>query len=115
MIDYSQHEVAKLLTDILAQVLKLCSLNCVKDSLTFGNIIQNYNLEHATTFLCSFDNSSLFTNVPLDEIIRICTDALSRGHLDCPSFPEGTLKGLMLFATRGVELSFNNQMYRQLE
>ena len=45
----------------------------------------------------------------------ICADTLYRGHLDCPPFPEDTFKELMLVATRGVEFSFNNQMYRQLD
>ena len=86
-----------------------------KDSFTSTNFIQNCNLEPAKTFLCSFDISSLFTNVPLDETIEICADALYRGHLDCPPIPEDTLRELMLIATRGVEFSFNNQMYKQLD
>ena len=71
--------------------------------------------EPAKTFLCSFDISSLFTNVPLDETIEICADALYRGHLDCPPIPEDTFRELMLIAARGVEFSFNNQMYKQLD
>ena len=67
------------------------------------------------TFMCSFDISSLFTNVPLDETIGICADALYRGGLDCPPLPENTFRELMLIATRGVEFSFNNQMYKQLD
>ena len=61
------------------------------------------------------DISSLFTNVPLDETIEICADALYRGHLDCPLFPEDTFRELMLIATRGVEFSFKYQMYTQLD
>ena len=55
------------------------------------------------------------TNFPLDETIEICANALYRGHLDCPPFPEDTFRELMLIATRGVEFSFNNQMYKQLD
>ena len=115
MIGSSQHELAKWLAEILAPVLKLYSSHCVKDSFTFANFIQNYNLEPAKAFLCSLDISSLFTNVPLDETIEICADALYRGHLDCPPIPEDTFRELMLIATRGVEFSFNNQMYKQLD
>ena len=53
--------------------------------------------------------------MPLDEIIGICADALKCGQLDCPPFPEDNFKELMLIATRGVEFSFNNQMYKQLD
>ena len=76
IIGSSQHELTKRLSEILAPVLKFYSSNCVQDSFTFANFIQNYKLEPAKTFLCSFDISSLFTNVPLDEIIGICADAL---------------------------------------
>ena len=107
IIGFSQHELAKWLAEILAPVLKSYSSRCIKDSFTFANFIQNCNLEPTKAFLCPFDISSLFTNVPLDETIGICTDALYRGHLDCPPFPEDTFKELMLFVTRGVEFSFN--------
>ena len=77
----------------------------------FANFIQNCNLEPTKAFLCSFDNSSLFSSVPLDETIEICADAFYRGHLDCPPLPVDTFKVLMLIATEGVEFSFSNQMY----
>ena len=115
MIGSSQHELAKWLSEVLAPVLRLYSLNCVKDSFTFANFIQNYSVDPAKAFLCSFDISSLFTNVPLDETIGICTDALYKGHHDCPPFPEDTFREVMLFSTRGVEFSLNNQMYKQLD
>ena len=115
MIGSFQHELAKWLAEILAPVLKLYTSHCVKDSFTFANLIHNCNLEPAKTCLCSFDISSLFTNVPLDETIEICADALYRGHLDCPPIPEDTFRAMMLIATRGVDFSFSNQMYKQLD
>ena len=45
----------------------------------------------------------------------ICADALYRSDLDCPPLPEDTFKELMLFATRGVEFSFNNLRYKQID
>ena len=115
MVGSFQHELAKWLAEILIPVLKLYSSHCVKYSFTFTNCIKNCNLEPAKSFLCSFDISSLFTNVPLDETIDIFADALYRSHLDCPPFPGDTFKELMLIATRGVGFSFNNQMHKQLD
>ena len=114
MIGSSQHDLAKWLAEILAPVLKLYSSHSVKVSFRFANFIQNCNLEPAKTFLCSFDISSLFTNVPLDETIEICAGTFYRGHLHCPPIPEDTFRELMLIATRGVEFSLSNQMYKQL-
>ena len=113
MIGSSQHELATWLVEILVPILKSYSSHCRKYSFTFANCIQNCNFEPAKSFLCSFDISSLFTNVPLDETIDICADALYRRHLDYPPFPEDTFRELMLIATRGVEFSFNSQMYNQ--
>ena len=56
--------------------------------------------------MCSFDISSLFTNVPLNETIKICADALYRSELNSPPFPEEVFTELMETATRSVEFSF---------
>ena len=50
-------------------------------------------------FLCSFDIKSLFTNVPLDETIRICADALYDGVTSpfSPPFPRKIFIELMPF------------------
>ena len=53
--------------------------------------------------------------MPLDDTTGICADALNRGHLDCPPFPEDTSKDWMLIAMLEVEFSFSNQIYKQLE
>ena len=45
----------------------------------------------------------------------MCADAFYRGHLDCPPFREDTFREMMLVAARGVEFSFNNQMYKQVD
>ena len=99
--------------EMLVQVLKLYYSHCVKDCFTFDNFTSSRTCKKS--YLCSFDISSLFINVPLDETVEICADALYRGHLDCPPFPEDTFRELMLFATQGVEVSFNNQMYTKLD
>ena len=114
IIGSSQPELANWLAEVLVPVLKVYSSHCVKDSCTFANFIQNCNLEPAKSFQCSFDISSLFIKVPLDETIGICADALYRGHLACRPLPED-IQGIVLIATRGVEFSFNNQMYKQLD
>ena len=46
----------------------------VKDSFSFADWAKTY--KHNNEIMCSFDVSSLFTNVPLDETIHICLDKL---------------------------------------
>ena len=56
--------------------------------------------------MMSFDISSLFINVPLDEVISICVDFLCQSPLtSVPSFPESVF---MELATMSVSFSFND-------
>ena len=54
----------------------------------FAKYMQNLNIKNEISFLCSFDISSLFTNVHLSEIIKICANALNWGEFDSPPFLE---------------------------
>jgi len=67
-------------------------------------------------YLCSFDVVSLFTNVPLVETIDICCKALYHGDVcDAPVLSEESFRKLMLMVTNGVEFSFDNVMYKQVD
>jgi len=94
------------LTGLLQPVLDIYSSNWVKDSFSFAHEIQQLNTDLSNSFLCSFDISNLFTNVPLAETIQICADTLYNGKLILP-FIE-----LLNTATFSVEFSFNNTMYK---
>ena len=62
-------------------------------------------------FMCSFDISSLFTNVPLEETFNICADALYCDDSDAqPLISKAVFIELMKSATSGVEFSFNDIM-----
>ena len=74
MTGLAQHQLAKYLSSLLEPVLTLYSSNCIRDSFTFADIIKTSNLDPFSVFLCSFNISSLFTNVPLAETIQICAD-----------------------------------------
>jgi len=115
MIGSSQHQLAKFLSIILQPVLETHSSHCIKDSFTFARIIQKLDLDPKTTFLCSFNISSLFTNVPLDETIQICPDTLYNGDLIPPVFSKEIFIELMYIATKSVQFSFDNIMYQQID
>ena len=67
-------------------------------------------------FMVPFDITSLFTNVPLDEVISIYEDFLYRSPLtSVPSSPESVFMELMKLATKSVSYSFNDTMYRQAD
>ena len=74
MINSAQHELAKFLAALLQPVLNFYSNYCILDSFTFAEEIQKLPISTENSYLCSFDISSLFTNVPLTETIQICAN-----------------------------------------
>ena len=66
--------------------------------------------------MCFFNISSLFTNIPLEETINICADALYCDDSDTqPLISKAVCIELMKSATSGVEFSFNDIMYKQTD
>ena len=115
MTGSAQHHLAKWLTSILNSVLQQFSVNCVPDSFTFVKEVNNFTFSPSSAFLCSFDISSLFTNVPLAETIQICAETLYNDFLTPPPLPRNVFVELMHLATSSVEFSFNNNMHRQID
>ena len=76
--------------------------------------MQNLDID-PNVFKCSFDVSSLFTNVPLHETIKICSDALHHNSNLQPLIPKDVFVELMKSATFSVEFSFNNTMHKQTD
>ena len=76
--------------------------------------MQNLDIE-LNVFMCSFDVSSLFTNVPLDETIKICSEALYNQSNFRPVLPKDVFVELMKRVTSSVEFSFNNTRYKKTD
>ena len=115
MTGSAQHQLAKYFSSLFEPVLTLYSSNCIRGSFTFADIIKTSNLDLSSIFLCSFNISSLFTNVPLAETIQICADALySSEHPPAP-FPRQIFVELMEMATSSVEVILNDVTHRQID
>ena len=114
MTGSSHHELGKWLAGLLQLVLERFSSHCISDSFTFAKTMQNLDID-PNVFMCSFDMSSLFTNVPLDETIKICLEALYDQSDFQPLIPKDVFVELMESATSSVEFSFNNTMYKQTD
>ena len=116
MIGSSQHQLAKYLSAPLQPVLEIYSNSCFKDSFLFAEEIRRLKLKSDEFFLCSFDISSLFTNVPLAETIQICTDTLYEDdRIVSPTLPKDIFVQLMTSATSCVEFTFKNITFRQID
>ena len=90
----------------------------VKDTFAFVDMLQD-NPTPSDTHMCSFDVVSLFTNVPVMETIDICAQALYHNNdIDDTSTPwltEEAFPSLMTQVTLGVEFSFTDIMYKQVD
>ena len=114
MIGSSHHKIGKWLAGLLQPVLERFSSYYLSDLSTFAKTMQNLVID-LNVFMCSFDVSSLFTNVPLDETIKICSEALYDQSDSQPLIPKDVFVELMKSATSSVEFSFNNTMYKQTD
>ena len=106
-----------MLCELLKPVEKYYGGRCVKDSFKFSEAVRSARLP-TDGYMCSFDVVGLFTNVPLEEVIDICADALFRNDnidMELTTLTEDSFKELTRLATSGVEFSFNDKIYRQTD
>ena len=116
MVGSAQHEMARLLAEVLEPMLKRFSSHVVSDSFQFCDVLREYGVVQEDAFMCSFDVKNLFTNVPIDETIQICLDNLYRSQdIKPPSIDKCLLMKLLVKSTSAFECSFNGRMYRQID
>ena len=57
--------------------------------------------------MISYDYKSLFTNIPVVEVIEICLKVLCHSDLKHPQMPEFVCKEMLRMAVLGVVFSFD--------
>ena len=115
MVGSPQHATAQWLATVLKPVSHKYSEFVVKDSFEFSNKMRDLTLNGEECHMCSFDIKSLFTNVPIEETIDICTQQLYHSDIERPSLSEKSFQKLLRMVTTGVEFSFDNIMFRQID
>ena len=83
-----------------------------KDTFTCVSQIKNANL--SKTFLVSYDVTSLFTSIPLQETIDIAINLIFN-HNPTLNITKKELKKLFLFATSQTHFIFNGKFYNQID
>ena len=83
-----------------------------KDSFQFpGDICEQV----PTLFMGSLDVDSLFTNIPLDEIVDICVIQLFENTDTVEVFTKSELKQLICLATKESYFTFKSLLYKQID
>ena len=114
MTGSAHHELSKWLASLLQPVLDRYTAHCISDSFTFADYVRKLDGQ-IDSFICSFDVSSLFTNVSLDETIAICADTLYNIPDSQPCIRKEVFVELLHSATSTIESSFDNTIYRQID
>ena len=83
-----------------------------KDTFSFASQIKNANL--SKKFLVSYDVTSLFTNIPLQENIDIAINLIF-SHNPNLNITEKALRKLFLFATSQTHFIVNIKFYNQID
>ena len=63
----------------------------------------------------SLDTDSLFTNIPLEETIEICTNNLFKNSDVVHGLKKSEFKDLLSLATKESYFIFNNILYKQID
>ena len=82
-----------------------------KDTFSFVSQIKNANL--SKKFLVSYDETNLFTNIPLQGTIDIAINLIFN-HNPNLNIPRKELKKLFLFATSQTHFIFNSKFYNHI-
>ena len=114
MTGSSHHELGKWLAGLLQSVLKWFSSQCLSDSFTLlrpCKILTSLLITSCVLLMCPV----WFINVPLDETIKICSDAFYDQSDFQPVISKDVFVELTKIATSSVEFSFKNAMYKQTD
>ena len=101
------------LAKYLVLILKLLTKNkyTVKDLFNFATEIVE---QDSGNFMGSLDIDLLFTNIPLEETIQICTNNLFKNSDIFHGFKKSEFKDLLSLATKESYYTFNNILLANL-
>ena len=83
----------------------------LKDSFEFAKDIINQN---SGCFMASLDVDSLFTNVPLDETIKICIDELFKSETTVSGLDKKEMFEMLSLTLKQSIILFDNKYYNQI-
>ena len=109
-VDTFNYNLARFLCDLVSPLVPN-DYSC-KDAFSFYSQIKNANLSRK--FLVSYDVTTLFTNIPLQEVIDIAMNLIF-DHNPNLNITQKELKKLFLFATSQTHFIFNSKFYNQID
>ena len=99
----------------LSRILSPFSTNTYTVKNTFSFVDEIQSLQYDSSFICSFDVSSSFTNIPLDETIEIALDYAFENNDKVNGLNRKQFKKLLRLATKEIHFIFNGNAYDQID
>ena len=109
-IKTSSYNLAKFLVPLIQHITK--NNFTVKDSFEFSKKICGQSSEH---FMVSLDVESLFTNIPLEETIKICCDSLYKNQELLSNINKNQFKNLLRAALCNNYFLLDGIVYQQVD
>ena len=106
------YETAKYLAYLLAPLSK--SKFTINNTKEFIKYIQKQKVPDEYKMV-SFNVTSLFTNVPLEETIEIILKGIYDNKKITTDIPKQQMKELLILYTKNVQFTFNNEIYIQVD
>jgi hypothetical protein len=102
------------ISQYMNQLLKPFTSNqyTVKDSFSFAEDIRT---QDSSLYMSSLDVDSLFTNIPLDETVKICSSLLFRDKFLVDGLTRDDFEQLLTIATTESLILFNDNYYQQID
>ena len=109
----ASHKISKFLVQLLKDITT--SKSTIRNSYDFQESICNFATPN-NCFMVSYDITSLYTNIPIQETITICLNKLfSTPQALVAGFNKEEFKKLLSLATTNIQFLFNNNLYEQQE
>ena len=105
------YELARFLVSVLSPFTK--SEYSVSHSFEFAKEISTSSSTNSV--MASFDVTSLFTNIPLNETISICLELLYNNRDDPPAIKRADMEVLLNLAAKESVFLFNGDIYKQVD
>ena len=111
MTGSSYHKIGTFVAESLSEVQE-CKIN--SSTKQISSILNKTKLSESEE-LVSFDVSSLYTNVPVNESIQVCADLLYSGKYKLPPVDKDTFVELAKLSSCNVIMSTHRGYYKQID
>ncbi|CAF3597166.1 unnamed protein product [Rotaria socialis] len=107
------YRLAKALTHMFSDIIK--KQNIIRDSFSFVKELKELPKVKSMYKMVSFDITSLYTNIPVDETIKIILKHLYEIRSTPPLIKQDDMEQLLIFATKRSHFLFDGKVYDQID